>query len=242
MRQAQRKKEKDRVAIALMLAFCVIALTSIFTIKTNIDKINGSARQNPLPVSDRAPTSSLEKSSGASQKPEASTSQSGVKTADTAGANVPTVDSKQKPAAREAQAPRFCKPIKGNAYTVTNPYAMEHLLYSITLDQYMTHCGTDIEADADTQVLAVADGTVTAVYTDDRYGLSVEITHPHDMMTIYSNLSTNEMVEVGDTIKQGQIIGGVGATGLFEALEPPHLHFEMLQDGVYVDPQEHIEF
>ena len=32
MRQAQRKKEKDRVAIALMLAFCVIALTSIFTI------------------------------------------------------------------------------------------------------------------------------------------------------------------------------------------------------------------
>ena len=95
MRQAQRKKEKDRVAIALMLAFCVIALTSIFTIKSNIDKINGSARQNPLPVSDRAPTSSLEKSSGASQKPEASTSQSGVKTADTAGANVPTVDSKQ---------------------------------------------------------------------------------------------------------------------------------------------------
>ena len=155
---------------------------------------------------------------------------------------MPTVDSKQKSAAREAQAPRFCKPIKGNAYTVTNPYAMEHLLYSITLDQYMTHCGMDIEADADTQVLAVADGTVTAVYTDDRYGLSVEITHPHDMVTIYSNLSTNEMVEVGDTIKQGQIIGGVGATGLFEALEPPHLHFEMLQDGVYVDPQEHIEF
>ena len=64
--------------------------------------------------------------------------------------------------------------IRDSAYTVTNPYAMEHLLYSITLDQYMTHCGTDIEADADTQVLAVADGTVTAVYTDDRYGLSVE--------------------------------------------------------------------
>ena len=39
MRQAQRKKEKDKVAIALMLAFCVIALTSIFTIKSNIEKI-----------------------------------------------------------------------------------------------------------------------------------------------------------------------------------------------------------
>ena len=37
MRQAQKKKDKDKVAIVLMLAFCVIALTSIFTIKSNID-------------------------------------------------------------------------------------------------------------------------------------------------------------------------------------------------------------
>ena len=39
MRQAQRKKEKDRVAIALMLAFCVIALTSIFTIKSGVQHL-----------------------------------------------------------------------------------------------------------------------------------------------------------------------------------------------------------
>ena len=43
MRQAQKKKEKDKVAIVLMLAFCVIALTSIFTVKSNIDKINEDA-------------------------------------------------------------------------------------------------------------------------------------------------------------------------------------------------------
>ena len=58
MRQAQRKKEKDKVAIALMLAFCVIALTSIFTIKSNIDKINGSSTDVPAaghrrPLQDR---------------------------------------------------------------------------------------------------------------------------------------------------------------------------------------------
>ena len=47
MRQAQRKKEKDKVAVALILAFCVIALTSIFTIKSNIDKINGSNTNLP---------------------------------------------------------------------------------------------------------------------------------------------------------------------------------------------------
>ena len=54
MRQAQRKKEKDKIAVALMLAFCVIALTSIFTIKSNIEKINSSGGE--LPVSDSTST------------------------------------------------------------------------------------------------------------------------------------------------------------------------------------------
>ncbi len=242
MRQAQRKKEKDKVAIALMLAFCVIALTSIFTIKSNIDKINGSAQQNPLPVSEQARTQTPQPQAKAAQTTDEKDAADSPKTADTASAKVPTVDSAQKSDAQKPEAQTLIKPIKGSDYTVTNPYAMDHLLYSVTLDQYMTHCGVDIEADADTQVLAAAAGTVTAVYTDDRYGVSVEITHPNDMVTIYSNLSTDEMVEVGDTVKQGQIIGGIGATGLFESLEPPHLHFEMLQDGVYVDPQEHIKF
>ncbi len=242
MRQAQRKKEKDKVAIALMLAFCVIALTSIFTIKSNIDKINGSAQQNPLPVSEQARTQTPQPQAKAAQTVDEKDAADSPKTADTASAKVPTVDSAQKSDAQKPEAQTLIKPIKGSDYTVTNPYAMDHLLYSVTLDQYMTHCGVDIEADADTQVLAAAAGTVTAVYTDDRYGVSVEITHPNDMVTIYSNLSNDEMVEVGDTVKQGQIIGGIGATGLFESLEPPHLHFEMLQDGVYVDPQEHIKF
>ena len=119
---------------------------------------------------------------------------------------------------------------------------MDKLIYSVTLDQYMTHCGIDIEAPEDTQVLAVADGTVTAVYEDDRYGLSIEITHADDIITIYSNLSTDEMVEAGDTVTAGQIIGGVGSTGLFEALEPAHLHFEMLKGGAYVNPADYITF
>lgn len=50
------------------------------------------------------------------------------------------------------------------------------------------------------------------------------------------------MVEVGDVVTAGQIIGGVGSTGLFESLEPAHLHFEMLKGGAYVDPAEYIEF
>lgn len=228
MRQAQKKKEKDKVAIVLMLAFCVIALTSIFTVKSNIDKINESNKD--IIVSENAKTDN--KQEEAKPDDDGSAQESG---------NIPTVDSLDE-GNGAASASDFINPIKDESAKVTNPYSMDKLIYSVTLDQYMTHCGMDIEAPEDTQVMAAAAGTVTAVYDDDRYGTSVEITHPNDIVTIYSNLSTAEMVEVGDTVTSGQIIGGVGSTGLFESLEPAHLHFEMLKGGVYVDPAEYIKF
>ena len=224
MRQAQKKKEKDKVAIVLMLAFCIIALTSIFTVKANIDKVN---KTKDVPVSENAGTE--EPSDSGSQKSDPASQVSG---------KVPTVDSLDSEPAVSA----FQFPVKHENAQVTNPYAMDKLIYSVTLDQYMTHCGVDIEAPEDAQVVAVADGTVTAVYEDDRYGTSIEITHPGDIVSVYSNLSTAEMVETGDVVSGGQIIGGVGSTGLFESLEPAHLHFEMLKGGAYVNPGDFIKF
>ena len=224
MRQAQKKKEKDKVAIVLMLAFCIIALTSIFTVKANIDKVN---KTKDVPVSENAGTE--EPSDSGSQKSDPASQVSG---------KVPTVDSLDSEPAVSA----FQFPVKHENAQVTNPYSMDKLIYSVTLDQYMTHCGVDIEAPEDAQVVAVADGTVTAVYEDDRYGTSIEITHPGDIVSVYSNLSTAEMVETGDVVSGGQIIGGVGSTGLFESLEPAHLHFEMLKGGAYVNPGDYIKF
>lgn len=226
MRQAQKKKEKDKVAIVLMLTFCVIALTSIFTVKSNIDKLNKNSTD--VPVSENTKT-------------EESDDRALPKTPDLSSevsSKVPTVDSLDT----SKDGAKFINPVKYEKAAVTNPYSMDKLIYSVTLDQYMTHCGIDIEAPEDTQVVAAADGTVTAVYEDDRYGTSIEVTHEGDMVTIYSNLSTGEMVEIGDTVTAGQIIGGVGSTALFEALEPAHLHFEMLHGGAYVNPAEHIKF
>lgn len=242
MRQAQRKKEKDKIAIVLMLAFCVIALTSIFTVKSNIDKINESSKDilvsENAKTDDKANAGVKDDSKDDGKNTKAAESDADDKAKEASG-NIPTIDSLDKNA---ASASGFVNPVKYETAKVTNPYSMDKLIYSVTLDQYMTHCGIDIEAPEDTQVVAAADGTVTAVYEDDRYGTSVEITHADDMITVYSNLSTAEMVETGDTVKSGQIIGGVGATGLFESLEPAHLHFEMLKGGAYVNPADYIKF
>ena len=140
---------KDKVAIVLMLAFCIIALTSIFTVKANIDKVN---KTKDVPVSENAGTE--EPSDSGSQKSDPASQVSG---------KVPTVDSLDSEPAVSA----FQFPVKHENAQVTNPYSMDKLIYSVTLDQYMTHCGVDIEAPEDAQVVAVADGTVTAVYEDE---------------------------------------------------------------------------
>ena len=235
MRQAQRKKEKDKVAIALMLAFCVIALTSIFTIKSNIDKINGS--NTDVPVSEKTQTDAP----GKAEKTPAASGDDKTVPAEETSSKVPTVDSAGN-SGGEASASKFINPVKSDEAYVTNEYSMDTLIYSVTLDQYMTHCGMDIEAPEDTQVTSAASGTVTAIYEDDRYGTSVEITHSGGFTTVYSNLSTADLVEIGDVVEAGKVIGGIGTSGLFESLEPAHLHLEMLKDGVYVNPADYIKF
>jgi murein DD-endopeptidase MepM/ murein hydrolase activator NlpD len=238
MRQSERKKEKDKIAIVLMLCFCVIALTSIFTIRSNINKINGSVPD--VSVSEKIPAVPPQKESVDNASIDES---SGV------SARIPAVDSRDNHSKDQKNDSstdsgiadsKFSRPVNTANPFVTNIYAMDSLIYSVTLDQYMTHCGIDIEAPADTQVLSIAEGTVTGIYTDDRYGNSVEIRHNSQFTAIYSNLSDAHMVEVGDTVTAGQIIGGIGTSSLFESLEPAHLHLELLKDGVYVNPLDYI--
>ncbi len=233
MRQAQKKKEKDKVAIVILLTFCVIALTSIFAVKANIDKINQNVPDMPVLEETKSDDSKKENKGLNSKVQNQESNELGVQISK----DIPTIDS-----ADNTASSHYISPINHSDSYVTNPYSMDKLIYSVTLDQYMTHNGLDIQAPEDSQVLAVAEGTVTAVYNDDRYGTSIEITHPGNIISIYSNLSTAEMVEIGDVVTQGQIIAGVGSTGLFESLEPAHLHFEMIKDGSYVNPQEYISF
>ena len=49
------------------------------------------------------------------------------------------------------------------------------------------------------------------------------------------------MVGEGDVVKAGDVISGVGITALFESMDPPHLHFEVLKDGNPIDPASFIE-
>ena len=95
------------------------------------------------------------------------------------------------------------------------------------------HTGLDFQAESGTPILAAAGGVVVVQDAHAAYGNKVEIDHGNDLITRYAHAS-KVLVKKGDLIKRGQKIAEVGTTGRSTG---PHLHFEVLVQGVAQDPQ-----
>ncbi len=124
--------------------------------------------------------------------------------------------------------------------TISMDYSNEKLLYSKTLELWSTHFGLDIKSDEGTAVRAAMDGVISEVADDPQWGLSITINHGSGVKTKYSNLSTLDMVKVGQKIVKGDVISGVGKTALCEIADDPHIHFEVLKDGKNLDPKAYL--
>lgn len=130
--------------------------------------------------------------------------------------------------------PEFIIPVEGETI---RSFAKDTLIYSETLDEWITHLGIDIKAERTTVVKASEKGKIVAIKNDPRYGLTVIIEHQNGFKTIYSNLLTTEFISEGEEVEKGQSIGTVGNSASFEICDEPHLHFEILKDDVNVDPE-----
>jgi peptidase M23-like protein len=95
------------------------------------------------------------------------------------------------------------------------------------------HTGLDFQADPGTPILAAAGGVVVAHETHPAYGNMVEVDHGNNLVTRYAHAS-RLWVKKGDLVKRGQKIAEVGTTGRSTG---PHLHFEVMVQGVPQDPQ-----
>ena len=87
-----------------------------------------------------------------------------------------------------------------------------------------------------TPVLATADGKVTQAETIDNYGVVIRIQHENKIETFYAHLS-RIAVKVGQAVKGGDTIAYSGNTGVSTG---PHLHYEVIQNGVSVNPRKFI--
>ncbi|HET9061814.1 MAG TPA: peptidoglycan DD-metalloendopeptidase family protein, partial [Candidatus Binatia bacterium] len=106
--------------------------------------------------------------------------------------------------------------------------------YHPVLKRSRPHYGVDFAAPTGTPVKAAADGVVTTAGWQGGNGRFVKIRHDKQYESGYSHLSRIASgMRSGAKVKQGQVIGYVGSTGLATG---PHLHFAMYSYGKYVDP------
>ena len=99
--------------------------------------------------------------------------------------------------------------------------------------QSALHTGLDFPASVGTDILAAAGGVVVTQQFHPEYGNMIEIDHGNQLITRYAHTSRT-FVKQGDIVRRGQKIAEIGTTGRSTG---PHLHFEVLVQGVFQDPQ-----
>jgi len=115
---------------------------------------------------------------------------------------------------------------------VTSPFRMDR--FHPILRRVLPHTGVDLAAAHGTPVFAADDGSVSYAAVRGGYGNLVEVHHPNGYATRYAHLSSIAAgVRANAAVRQGEVIGYVGATGLATG---PHLHYEVRRKGRPVDP------
>ena len=106
--------------------------------------------------------------------------------------------------------------------------------YHPILHRFRSHKGVDYAAPTGTPIRAAGDGKIVFRGRKGGYGNAIVIQHGARYTTLYGHMSKfNGKVGIGSKVKQGQVLGYVGATGLASG---PHLHYEFQVDGIHHNP------
>lgn len=125
--------------------------------------------------------------------------------------------------------------------SVVKDFSNKELQYNDTLKQWEIHKALDLASDTSNNVLAIANGTVTNVYTNYLEGSVIEIAHDNGIKSVYKSLE-DVSVKNGDYVKAGDVIASVSTSMARELNTGAHLHFEMYQNNLAVNPNDYIDF
>ena len=119
----------------------------------------------------------------------------------------------------------FCNPLKGEISAEFN------------LDK--SHYGIDIVAPKDSPILNILDGVVVNSDWSDKTGYTISIQHTGNLISIFKHNSVL-LKKTGERVKKGEAIAIIGNTG--ELTSGPHVHFELWNDGIPLDPSNYFNF
>ncbi len=123
------------------------------------------------------------------------------------------------------------RPVRGENVRLTSGFGMR---FHPLLNERRMHTGVDWATSPGTPVLAAGTGVIEEAGRKGQYGNYIRIRHPNGYHTAYGHmLRFRKGIAPGVKVRQGEIIGYVGATGLASG---PHLHYEVLINGRFVDP------
>lgn len=122
------------------------------------------------------------------------------------------------------------KPVRGDDVRLTSGFGVR---FHPLLNTRKMHTGVDWACAQGTPIIAAGNGTIEEVAHKGYYGNYIRIRHANGYQTAYGHMSRFGNVQVGMKVRQGQVIGFVGSTGLSSG---PHVHFEVLVNSRFVDP------
>ena len=244
-------KQEKAARIVYIALSVVIVLTMIISVASAINRRNKKTppvQEPPAQVTEteRSPLPQITKDGGKKPdvKPDA---EKPPKPAVTDAATDRTAETEPETETVTEQTPEepasaekiFVVPVNG---AVIKDYTMDMPAYSVTMNDYRVHNGTDFHAENGDPVCAFADGVVSAVYFDPMMGQTVVVDHGDGLSSMYQNLqiSLPDRTEVGAKVAAGDVIAAVGETALIECAEVPHLHFSLIKDGAYIAPSDYL--
>jgi len=205
--------------LVLLICLGIIGATTFFALNS------GQQAENPAATQENGAEAQLIPGGGLNEQVNNATSKPGTASpAATVATPKPT-------------AVKLTVPVQGD---IVFDYSTDKLVYSKTLNEWTTHAGIDIAAKTGTTVKAALTGVVEKAGKDAQMGYMVVLSHGDGSKTVYANLGKIDDLKSGQTVQAGDAVGTVGASAIAESEELPHLHFEYIVGGKYVDPKKFV--
>ncbi len=132
----------------------------------------------------------------------------------------------------------FVMPLK--TYTLgERTFVDDNVVYFSTLNEWSNHNGIDFLTEDAQEVMSIADGEVESIKQTSLDGTVVIIKHTENLKSVYMSLGGDISLNVGDQIKAGDVIG-LTAVSAREADAGTHLHLEVYENNIAVDPMAYI--
>ncbi|MCL2223683.1 MAG: M23 family metallopeptidase [Defluviitaleaceae bacterium] len=130
---------------------------------------------------------------------------------------------------------RLAWPVYGE---VVMPFSVTALIFDPTMDRFSTNDNLRISAAEGDPVRAGADGRVVSIGTDFWRGNYVTIDHGNGWQTTTGQLMESVLVQEGDIVRSGQIIGGIGRPSISAANNGTHVHLHVTYNGSPMNPSD----